>query len=267
MKFWLYRVVFAAIIVFFSRTLLADTWYVRADGAPHYSPSIASVSWRGLSPNHTCDGKHDAPWPAVGTMNALGNVSDGQNQPCALSDWRWLYDDQATYGQLKWIIAGGDTVILDNTQAWRVGTDSPNGTNGSEPWCWGWDGGPYGCFNPTIPAGTAQQHTRILGRNWASCSTANGQPDKTKMTQLLGGHGAYVALNLDDAQYVDVQCLEITRHSQCVLHGDGGPGAPPYCNKTPPIDDYDKNGMWTDQGTHDLLLQDIWDHGHTSTLR
>ena len=236
------------------------TWYVRADGAPHYSPNIANLPWRGLDPKHTCDGTHDSAWPAVGTVNALGNISDGQNQPCALSDYRWLYDDQGSYGQLKWIIAGGDTVILDNTKAWRVGWDGDGSNYTSEPWCWGWNGGPFGCFNPPIPAGTAQQHTRILGRNWANCSVGT-QPDKTKMSELFGGHGVGTTLNLAGAQFVDVQCVNITRHSQCIAHGDD-PNQK-GCQRSYPLDDYDGSGIWTGTGTHDVLLQDIWDHGHT----
>ena len=261
MTFSLARFCFFVVFLAFTKNVMADTWYVRSDGAPHYSANIANLSWRGLDPKHTCDGKHDAAFPAVGTTNVLGNVSDGQNQPCALSDYRWLYDDQGSYGQLNWIIAGGDTVILDNTQAWRVGWDGDGTNSSSEPWCWGWSGSAYGCFNPTVPAGTAQQHTRILGRNWANCGTASGQPDKTKMSQIFGGHGVGTPLNLTDAQYVDVQCVEITRHSQCIRHGY--PAYPSTCNSQVPLDDYDSDGIYTNTGTHDLLLQDLWIHGHT----
>lgn len=260
MRFCCLRLCLLVVFVAFTKNLLADTWYVRGDGAPHYSPNIANLSWRGLDPHHTCDGKHDAPWPAVGTTNVLGAVSDGQNQPCGLSDWRWLYDDQGTYNQLNWIIAGGDTVILDNATPWRVGWDGDGSNTGQEPWCFGWRGGPYGCFNPTVPSGTAAQHTRILGRNWANCSVG-GQPDKSKMSELFGGHGVITPLNLTGAQYVDVQCVNITRHSQCILHGS--PAYPVGCQRSVPLDDYDADGILTDTGTHDLLLQDLWIHGHT----
>jgi hypothetical protein len=148
-------------------------------------------------------------------------------------------------------------VILDNTKQWRVGFDQ--GTSPNDVWCVGMDG-TFGCTNPNIPAGTAAQHTRILGRNYASCSSGN-VATPSKMTQIFGGFGLHTALNLAGAQYVDVQCIEITRHSNCVVHGS--PVYPSGCSYAGPIDDYDSEGVTTDQSTHDLLLQDMWIHGHT----
>lgn len=242
------------------------TWYVRADGAPHYSSAIASLSWRGLDVKHTCDGMHDAPWPAVGTLNVLGAVSTGDNQPCAIDDFRWLYDDQGSYGQLKWIISGGDTIIIDNTKQWRVGWDGDGRNASSEPWCWGWSGGPYGCFNPTIPAGSSGAPTRILGRNFADCNTPDGSPSHAKMSQIFAGHASGAALNLSDAAFVEVQCIELTQHAtDCVRHGD--PPLPRQCNSDftggLPVDDYGGSGAYTSTGTHDLLLKDLWVHGFT----
>src|SRR5579875_1311194 len=141
-------------IVCFAGLLLAgqapaETWYVRADGGA-----------RGQ-----CDGKADAAYPG-----------HGSNRHCAFGDARFLWD-QHEYGKLSWIIKGGDTVILDNTKAWRVGWDQDGTNTSSEQQCFGWSGGPYGCMNQTVPAGTAAKHTRLLGRNWEHCSVGN-QPDK-----------------------------------------------------------------------------------------
>ncbi len=217
------------------------TWYIRADGGTLNSPARVAAK---LSAQ--CDGKANVAYSAA----AGGH--------CALGDYRSLYDDQATYGVLKWIIAGGDTVIIDNAKQYRVGWDGD--TSATSNWCAG--GSPYGCFNPTIPAGTAVQPTRILGANYASCSTGNAQ-NPAKMTQLYAGHGAYAALNLAGTQNVQVACLELTRHSNRVVHGS------PLTNDchTPTADggiqDYDSDGIITDKTTADILLQDIWDHGHT----
>ncbi len=217
----------------------AETWYVRADGGTRYTAHATSGQ---------CDGKADDAYPGKGT-----------NRHCAFNDWRFLYDDQGTYGKLSWVLAGGDTVIVDNTKPWRVGWEE-DGTHHNERWCWGWEGGPYGCTNPPIPAGTAQHHTRILGRNFEHCSVG-GQPNKSKMSQVFGGHAVGAALNLSGAQFLDVQCLEITEHSSCARHGE--PRLPSNCRTDPPIDDYDSSGITTDTKTHDLLLQDLWIHGHT----
>jgi hypothetical protein len=214
------------------------TWYIRVDGGTRYSTN---------NPTGQCDGQADAAYSGAGV-----------DQHCAFNDVRWLWDDQHSYNQLQWVISGGDTVIIDNTNQWRIGYDT-DGT-GREKWCLGWSGGPYGCFNPTIPAGSATQPTRILGRNYASCNVGN-KADKTEMTQIFGGHGVTTALNLRGAQYVDVECIEITRHSQCIVHG--APAYPSGCSTAAPLDDYDGDGILTDANTHDLLLQDMWIHGHT----
>jgi hypothetical protein len=79
------------------------------------------------------------------------------------------------------------------------------------------------------------------------------------MTQLYGGFGVGSTLNLSGAQYVDVECIELTRHSQCVEHGD--PRLPSDCNRDfPGTDDYATEGITTNTQTHDLLLQDMWIH-------
>lgn len=221
----------------FSNSMFATTWYVRADGGTRWSTRV---------PTGQCDGKADAAYHGSGV-----------NRHCAFGDYRFLFDDKSYGDRSGWVIQGGDTVILDNTKAWRVGFDQA-GPN--DPWCLGGTG-PYSCSNPVIPAGTPNQHTRILGRNYTACSTPGGQPDPTRMTQLFGGHGVNTVLNLSGSQYVDVACIEVTRHSQCMIHGL--PQYPNGCKTSFPLDDYDSEGVRTDNRTHDLLLQDMYIHGHT----
>lgn len=209
-------------------------WYVRADGGTRYSANRAA---NGLSVQ--CNGLYDAPYPGKGV-----------NQNCAFNDYRFLYDDQATYNQLSWVISGGDTVIVDNTAQWPVGFSE--GTTPSEPWCPGI--GPYACLNPTIPAGISSQHTRILGRNYASCSA------DSKKTQLYGRYAVITPLSLQGAQWVDVECFEITSHGNCIVHGSPNPNP---CNSGYPISDYDGDGIVTSNTTANVFIQDVWIHGHT----
>src|SRR5258708_21780884 len=42
----------------------------------------------------------------------------------------------------------------------------------------------------------------------------------------------------------------------------GNPAYPAPCNRSAPVDDYDSDGVQTDAKTHDLLMQDMWIHGH-----
>jgi hypothetical protein len=220
---------FLLLVVTLPLSLSAETWYVRGDGGTRYSAN---------SHNGQCDGKADAAYRGKGT-----------NQHCAFNDYRFLYDDQS-YGNKAWAIAGGDTVILRGGP-WRVGFNQ--GKNAGDKWCAGGNG-PYDCINPTIPAGTAAQHTRILGENYASCNATN-------KTQLFGGFAVLAALNLSGAKYVDVACLEITRHSQCIRHGS--PAFPSGCSSSYPLDDFDSSGIATDTSTRDLTMTDLWIHGHT----
>ncbi len=52
-------------------------------------------------PTGQCDGLADAAYPGSGV-----------DQHCAFGDYRFLWDDQS-YGNHAWVIAGGDTVIVD----------------------------------------------------------------------------------------------------------------------------------------------------------
>lgn len=225
-------------VLLWTAPVFATTWHIRADGGTRWSPRVTSGQ---------CDGKTDAPYRGKGA-----------NQHCAFGDYRYLWDDRS-YGNRGWVIAGGDTVIVDNSKAWRVGFDQDTAR---EAWCFGGTG-PYDCTNPTIPAGTPGQHTRILGRNFAACSQANGQPDPSRMTQIFGGHAVNNALNLSGAQYVDIQCLEVTQHGQCMVHGL--PIFGQQCSTGYPVSDYDSNGITTSSATHDLLLQDMYIHGHVNS--
>jgi hypothetical protein len=215
---------------------VGTTWYVRADGGTRYS---------GNNPQGQCDGKADAAYSGTGV-----------NQHCAFGDYRFLYDDQHTYpapSASTWAIAGGDTVIIDNTKQWRVGHDQ--GASSNDPWCSGT--GASICYNPTVPSGTALQHTRILGRNYASCKTSDGRANHALMTQLYGGFGVGETLNLTGAKYVDVECIEVSSYTNCVVHGSPNPMP---CNTSFPLSDYAQDGVEIDSTTSNLQLQDMYVH-------
>jgi Putative Ig domain len=225
-----------------SQTGPGTTWYIRSDGGNRYS---------GQQTAGQCDGKADTAYSGSGT-----------NQHCAFKDPRYLWDDQS-YGNDAWVIAGGDTVIIRGGP-WRIGFDAQPGScsgagcGAGYTWCFG-GGGNFGCYNPPIPAGTATQHTRILGENYGACSSG-GVTSRSQLTQIFGGYGVSEALNLTGAKFVDVECLEVTRHSQCIAFGS--PAIPATCSSGSPTDDYDSDGVHTDNTTHDLLMQDLWIHGH-----
>lgn len=222
------------------------TWFVRPDGGSRYDA---------LAPQGQCDGKSDTAYKGSGT-----------NQHCAFNDFRYLYDDKS-YGGIfaGWVIKGGDTVIVrgcynaddDNSgSTWcRIGTDPPNVP---DTWCYGGEGAQACNAIGAIPAGTPTQHTRILGQNYAACGTAT-TTDRSLLTTIYGGNGIGHVFDLSGAKYVDFECFEVTRHSNCITHGV--PAYPSGCNRG--TDDFDSDGIATDINTSNVLMQDLWIHGHT----
>ncbi len=161
------------------------TWYVRPGGG---TPFVS----RTQTPKGQCDGKHDADYPGKGV-----------DQPCALGDFEYLYFDQVSHMHGAWMIAGGDTVIVRQKKA-GYDTAVINGYNAHDPVnC----GDMEYCDVPTIPSGTASQHTRILGENYASCHT-----DSAKTLLLAYGREA---ISVRDSQFVDIACFEITDQAAC----------------------------------------------------
>jgi hypothetical protein len=250
-----------AILWMFAMVLLAPhlfgrTWYVRRDGGTRYSSNATSGQ---------CDGKTDAAYPGSGV-----------NRHCAFKDFRYMWDDKSgKVGAGAWVIAGGDTVIIrgcaaDASQSnpsnpdCRLGWDAPTGT-GANLWCYGV--GSYTCYNPPIPAGTAAQHTRILGQNYANCDVGGATNPKTyvsNLTQLFGGFSLTWTFNLQSTQYVDVQCIELTTHNgRCTVAGI--PSYPRNCNGNQPLDDYAQNGIVMNNKTADVTLQDVYIHGFNSS--
>lgn len=197
-----------------------STWYVRPGGG------TAFVS-RTQTPNGECDGKHDADYPGK-----------GKNQPCAVKNLRDLYADGVTHLHLAWMITGGDTVIVrKNPAGYHVAFDKPYTPTNCED---------LNCDLPSVPSGTASQHTRILGENYANC---HGDPAKT----LLVAYGRE-AFNVKDSQFVDLSCFEITDRAAC------GPGqfTNAACPKGSPGGAY---GILESALTSSVTYNDLFLHG------
>ncbi len=215
--------------------LYGTTWYVRPGGGTRYSTNATSGQ---------CDGKADAPYPGSGV-----------NKHCAFKDVRYLWSDGSyTYGKAfpgwGWIGSGGDTYIIRGSigtgVAWRVGWNSA-ATYCDPTGCWGITGDRAASGAPPPPSGTATQHTRILGENYASCHSASAK------TQLHGGWGVGTVLTLSGTSYVDVACLDITDYSACGRATQTG-----GCDST---QDFAQNGIaFSNTSTHDTLT-DVHIHG------
>jgi hypothetical protein len=222
------------LVTFACLPLFATTWYVRPDGGTRYSTNIAAGQ---------CDGKTDAAYPGSGT-----------NKHCAFKDVRMFWQDGsystgAKFPSWGWIGAGGDTYLIRGSigtgKSYRVGWDSPTA------YC-----GPAGCFGltgdsgssgaPPPPTGTAAQHTKILGENFASCHTASAR------TQLHGGFGVGTVMSLSGAAYIDIACLDITDFSAC-----GRASQRVECAQQ----DYAQVGIGFSNTSNNITLTDLRLHG------
>jgi hypothetical protein len=210
-----------------------NVWYIDpANGSTRYDPTV--------NVGGICNGH--GPNPPVG--NTI-------NQDCPFKDIRYLFfDGRYTTTYQPWIIAGGDIVHIAPGQL-RVGYET--GANNGYVDAAGYDiavaGNPFTSGMPPPPSGTAAQHTQFIGAG-------------STLTQIFAGYGAYAALDLGSSAFVDVIGIEFTRHSQCIIFGS--PAVPSNCSSSTPLDDYAKNGLTTNPGTHDILLQDLNIHGFTS---
>jgi hypothetical protein len=211
------------------------TWYVRPDGGTRYSTNMTAGQ---------CDGKGDLPYSGSGV-----------NQHCAFNDVRFLWADGSynygtTFPGWGWIGSGGDTYIIRGSigtgVSYRVGWNSLSSYCDNTA-CWGITGSPNASGAPVPPSGTAGQHTRILGENYAACHTASAK------TQLHGGWGVGSVLALNGASYVDVACLDITDFSAC-----GRQGQSAACDSS---QDFAITGLSLSNTTTNITLTDLHIHG------
>jgi len=144
-------------------------------------------------------------------------------------------------------ISGGDTLVIGNG-SYMIGYGMP-GTNGCST------SYPYDCKLLSIPSGASPtQPTRIVGTEFA-----NGCKNKP---QLWGTERVSSILDLTNSNNVEIQCLEITDHSNC--NGWGAAYSDPILNcrssaKYP-------NGTYGDIGivasnSSNVLLQNLDIHG------
>jgi hypothetical protein len=212
------------------------TWYVRPDGGTRYSSNVTSGQ---------CDGKGDAPYSG-----------SGANQHCAFNDFRMLFQDGSrttgsTFPGWGWVIAGGDTVIIRGSigtgVSYRVGANNSSAGCDSTG-CWGVSGDPGDSGPPRVPSGTSGAHTKILGENYASCTSQNVR------AQLHGGWGIGTVFQLAGSNYVDTACLDITDFSNCGVDNDVV-----ACQRG--VSDFASHGIQlTNTATH-ISLTDVRVHG------
>ena len=170
-----------------------------------------------------CNGLADAAYPG-----------SGRKLDCA-----WSHPNIALPANDRARIDGGDTLIIGPGE-YRMGWESPNLTESTR--C---DrSSPYDCYPAAPPSGRPDAMTRILG---AGHDTGCKAPPK-----LWGGNRLDMVLTLEDADNVEVGCLEITDKSDCVeFHTDDAV----RCQR----DEY-PYGDWASVGIYAERSKNVWLH-------
>ncbi|WP_206859391.1 right-handed parallel beta-helix repeat-containing protein [Lysobacter changpingensis] len=171
-----------------------------------------------------CNGRADAPYPG-----------SGSGVDCA-----WRHPNYALPTSDRPRIDGGDTLIIGPGE-YMIGWESP-GLSTKSTRCD--SSAPYDCYPAAPPSGTPQARTRILGAGFDSGCKA---PPK-----LWGTNRVDLVLNLQDADNVEVGCLEITDKSDCVeFHANDAV----RCERdSPPF------GQWASIGIGAKRSKNVWLH-------
>ncbi len=188
-----------------------------------------------------------SPEECTGLVNAAYPGS-GTGQPCA---WDHLFRALPPDGTPR--ISGGDTLMIA-TGSYQMGYGAP-GDDNCDP------DGAFVCHMPPIPDGPDPANpTRILGGGWdTGCSNP---------PELWGTQRTDMIINLTSTSNVQVACLEITDHSDCVeFHGNGiDPGYTDLtCERdTYPFGDWASVGLYAEDSSN-VHLMDLDIHGLAST--
>jgi len=146
-------------------------------------------------------------------------------------------------------MVGGDTLIIaDGNYDIGYGAKGTEGLSCSTSWAWS-------CHLSAIPSGTPGRPTRILGANYKTgCATS---------PKFIGIERAEAILNLEDSNFVEVQCLELTDDEEC---GQGhlstpyGIGVAAACAGEYPFGRWARNGIYAARSDN-VYLKDIHIHG------
>ncbi len=182
-----------------------------------------------------CTGLADAPYPG-----------SGSSQPCA-----WDHPFRALPPVDSARIQGGDTLVI-RSGSYMMGYGAPGAENCEYE-------GSYECSMAPIPSGPDASHpTRIFGEGWDSGCTAP--------PELWGTGRPFHLVDLTGSSNVEVACLEITDHSNCIEDHLFTVGGSEYtCQRdTPPYGDWAAVGLYAEDSAT-VLLKDLNIHGLANT--
>lgn len=180
--------------------------------------------------------------PDGGDSNQCSGLVDAPlraDKQCAFNHPFWANSPQ---GSNPTKMTGGDTMIIGPGQ-YMMGLGAPNANDTA--FCYpNWS---EQCFMRAIPSGTAANPTRILGKGWdTGCSVK---------PQLWGTERSHNILDLRGSSNIEIQCLDITDHSECMQNG------PVPCERSAM-----PRGPWAETGivaadSANVLIKNVEIHG------
>lgn len=137
------------------------------------------------SSSTNCTGTTDAAYDGAGTGEA-----------CAFNHPIWAIGGVGTTR----IMQGGDTLISRSGDEFMFGIGMPNTVGCTYP-------DQRNCYADAIPSGTPTNPTRLLGSQWnTGCATKS---------QWWGTGAVDRVIDLTGASNIEIQCLDVTDHSNC----------------------------------------------------
>ncbi len=213
-------------------------WYIRDDGGTRQQ----------------CTGKTNAAYPG-----------SGSGQPCAFNNPFWLVTANQTASDWSWIIAGGDTVLFEpdasgSAGVYYMGLTAGAGRAGANLPKWLHCGADAAdCVLPAPPNGTAAHPTRILGANFGHCHNS-AHTGLVGPPQLVAINGEFYTLTLQNTDFIDLECLDLTDAAGCTSVAQAG-----HCQTG---QDYGSHGLFfeylVNQGPSNLTMRDVAVHGMAS---
>ena len=183
------KTVISIFLLLFASPSFAATWYIRSDGASYGTSTT------------TCNGHSDVAYSA------------GNGPNCAVKSLYDIHtwtpsDSSATSGVER--IAGGDIIIFSKT-----GDTFPIGADRTVTPALCTSAGASGCYFKPFPSGpSSSQPTKILGVGYdTGCAGIK--------VQLYGTQGVKRIFDLSGKSNIDIECLELTDHSNCGLRVTG----------------------------------------------
>lgn len=196
----------------------ANTTYALNTYVVDFNNNLQKVTTAGISANQYPPSWNTSGTTTDNTVTWTYQRAMAANKNCALRHPYFLINQNT--GGNTWLTSGGDIVQFLDVGPYPVGQVLPNGTFGNYFFNSNCVGQTPPCTFTPPPNGTSGSPTTFRGVNYASChnSTHTGL---TGPTILSGINNVFSDFNVQNTNYVTLECLEFTQPDFCTTSGTG----------------------------------------------